>query len=76
MGGKAAMLYSLLHPTSVDRLVVLDIAPVSYAHNHDDRFEAMKSVPLDKITSKQEAAKYLAKYFPSKPGKQWHFVQN
>jgi pimeloyl-ACP methyl ester carboxylesterase len=30
MGGKTAMLLSLLHPSIVEKLVVVDIAPVHY----------------------------------------------
>jgi len=61
MGGKSAIHFALSHPDRVEDLIVFDVAPVNYTHNHDDRFEAMKSVPLDKITSKNEAASYLAK---------------
>src|SRR3970282_637492 len=34
MGGKVAMVNALLHPSLIEKLIVLDIAPVSYVHRY------------------------------------------
>lgn len=46
MGGKVAMTLALSRPELVERLVVVDIAPVPYAQGYDDLIRAMLSVPL------------------------------
>ena len=43
MGGKTAMALALRHPGAVGRLVVVDIAPVSYADTLTPFAEAMRS---------------------------------
>lgn len=35
MGGKAVMEFALRHPHCVDHLFIADVAPVTYAHEHD-----------------------------------------
>ena len=35
MGGKTAMLFSLIYPDLVEKLIVVDILPVSYNKNYD-----------------------------------------
>ena len=66
MGGKTAMLFSLLHPERVSRLIIVDIAPKSYALinesrsiNHHKIIHAMLSLNLNEITSREEAEKEL-----------------
>ena len=46
MGGKAAMVLSLLRPELVARLCIADIAPVAYGHDHSQFINAMKAVDL------------------------------
>jgi esterase len=47
MGGKAAMTLALLYPGLVERLVVVDIAPVAYAgRSHGDYIRAMQEADL------------------------------
>lgn len=46
MGGKVAMTLALSRPELVERLVVVDIAPVPYAQGYDDLIRAMLAVPL------------------------------
>ena len=48
MGGKTAMLMALTHPERVEKLVVVDIAPVKYNHHYDKVFHALQSIELDK----------------------------
>lgn len=47
MGGKTAMTLALLYPGLVERLVVVDIAPVAYAgRSHGDTIRAMQAADL------------------------------
>jgi pimeloyl-ACP methyl ester carboxylesterase len=60
MGGKAAMMLALSHPEAVRRLVVADIAPVPYGHTQIHYIHAMKSLDLNTIERRPEAAAQLA----------------
>ena len=55
LGGKVAMQLALDYPSLVERLVVLDIAPVSYPSRHDNVFNALRSVLTERVTSRGEA---------------------
>lgn len=55
MGGKAAMVLALSRPELVRKLVVLDIAPVGYAHTQMPQIEAMRRVDLATVGSRAEA---------------------
>ncbi|MDX1478517.1 MAG: alpha/beta fold hydrolase [Saprospiraceae bacterium] len=46
MGGKVAMQFALEHPDIVERLVVVDIAPVAYQARHTQVIAAMRSLDL------------------------------
>jgi len=60
MGGKAAMWLALTYPEVVHKLVVVDIAPVSYQHNFSEVLSGFKAVPLQLIKSRQEADEFLS----------------
>lgn len=60
MGGKAAMVLALTRPEILNRLVVLDIAPVTYLHSHLPLVQAMQSIPLSKVKFRAEADRMLA----------------
>ena len=62
MGGKVAMQLALMAPDKVEKLVVVDIAPVAYENESFTPLEAMQAVPLDTITSREEADAALAEY--------------
>lgn len=64
MGGKAAMLLALTRPELVNRLVVADIAPVSYDHSNLPLVSAMRSMDLTGLTSRTEADRRLAVAVP------------
>ena len=50
MGGKAAMMLALRRPERVDRLVVVDVAPVRYEHGSFARYlAAMRALDLDRL---------------------------
>ena len=59
MGGKAAMVLALSQPSSVRRLVVADIAPVSYSHSQAHLIAAMRGVDVASVASRGEARAQL-----------------
>lgn len=60
MGGKAAMTLALSRPELVDRLVVADIAPVTYSHSQQEFIDAMKAVDLSRVGRRSDAEAQLA----------------
>jgi len=60
MGGKVAMQLALTNPEKVNRLIVVDIAPVVYKHNFDEVLMGLYHVPLGSVNSRKEADQYLA----------------
>ena len=46
MGGKAVMMLALLHPENIRRIVICDIAPVTYGHTQQGMINAMRTVPF------------------------------
>ncbi len=61
MGGKTAMTFALQHPDMWDHLVVVDIAPKAYPVHHQQIIDALKSLPVASITSRNEADEMLAR---------------
>ncbi|MFT6074833.1 MAG: pimeloyl-ACP methyl ester carboxylesterase [Yoonia sp.] len=59
MGGKAAMVLALQNPSLVNRMIVADIAPVSYNHTQSGPIAAMRKVDLASITSRSAAKEQL-----------------
>ncbi|MGZ9812215.1 alpha/beta fold hydrolase [Pseudoroseicyclus sp. H15] len=59
MGGKAAMVLALSRPELVRRLVVADIAPVSYGHSQIHVIEAARKLDLAALQSRAEAQEAL-----------------
>lgn len=60
MGGKTAMWLALTRPELVNRLVVADIAPVSYGHSQNHLIAAMRGLDLTGLDSRREADARLA----------------
>jgi pimeloyl-ACP methyl ester carboxylesterase len=52
MGGKVAMLFALQHPNLVHKLIVVDIAPIDYAGEHELILDAMDSLDLKKYNDR------------------------
>ncbi|WP_201154454.1 alpha/beta fold hydrolase [Rhodothalassium salexigens] len=68
MGGKVAAALALTRPDLVARLMVLDIAPVTYGgRGFEVYIDAMRALPLDRIASRQEADANLARAIPDRP---------
>src|ERR1051325_4558561 len=64
MGGKTAMNFAVKNPGLVDKLIIVDIVPKYYVVRHDRLIEGMKAVPLNEITTRQEAEVILSGYEP------------
>src|SRR4051794_11077297 len=66
MGGKIAMLVALRHPELVERLVVVDVAPVPYDHatEFDGYITAMRGVDLDGLERRSQADDALREAVP------------
>ena len=62
MGGKVAMQVALTHSELVDKLVVLDIAPVSYPARHTQIIEALNSVKNADISDRKQADLVMQPY--------------
>jgi len=60
MGGKAAMLLALSRPDLVNRLVVADIAPVSYDHSQNHLISAMRALDVSGLVTRSEADQRLS----------------
>ncbi|MCU7837060.1 MAG: alpha/beta fold hydrolase [gamma proteobacterium symbiont of Taylorina sp.] len=46
MGGKSALWLALKRPELIEKLIIVDIAPVSYSHEFDAVLQGFKSIPL------------------------------
>jgi esterase len=75
MGGKVAMLAALLYPREVDRLVVVDIAPVSSPPTLLAYVRAMRAAHLRSITRRGEVDADLAEAVPD-PAERAFLLQN
>jgi esterase len=60
MGGKVAMIVALTRATAVERLIVVDIAPVAYPVSYLGYVRAMQALDLGAITRRSEADALLA----------------
>lgn len=60
MGGKAAMVLALTRPELVNRLIVADISPVTYAHDQNQNIQSMRSVDLGTVEKRSHAVDQLA----------------
>lgn len=67
MGGKIAMLVALRHPELVDRLCVVDVAPVAYDHHEEFRryLDAMLAMDLGALASRADADAALQDVAPN-----------
>ncbi|MDO4697658.1 MAG: alpha/beta fold hydrolase [Pasteurellaceae bacterium] len=63
MGGKTAMKLAHIAPDLVEKVVVIDIAPVAYPpHRHDNTFAALFAVNAARPESRQQAKAEMAKF--------------
>ena len=59
LGGKVAMRLALTRADQVERLVVVDVAPVAYAHTFGPFVEAMQQVDLAAVHQRADAERQL-----------------
>lgn len=64
MGGKTAMLLALTRPELVEKLVVVDIAPVSYTHTFAPYIRAMRAAPLGSAERRADIEHSMAGVIP------------
>ena len=77
MGGKIAMALALRHPARVERLSVVDVAPVVTAQisNFETFVRGLRSVDLASLTDRESASAQLEPYVPE-PGVRSFLLQN
>ena len=61
LGGKAAMWLALTEPEKVQGFIAVDIAPVTYTHEFDEIFDALRCLDLNNVKNRQEADAQLAR---------------
>lgn len=66
MGGKVAMTLARLAPRRVASLIVADIAPRAYGHDHDNVFAALRRVEDGSPANRREADALLAEHVAEK----------
>ncbi len=66
MGGKTAMQFALDHAAYVDKLIVVDIAPKHYPRHHDAIFDALDSIDLATLVSRNEADAQIKHAIPER----------
>jgi esterase len=66
MGGKTAMALALSHPAQVGRLIVVDIAPLSYADTLTPFAEAMRGADVLAAASRTEVQRRLQNTVPDR----------
>ncbi|MFG6593384.1 alpha/beta fold hydrolase [Sulfitobacter sp. 1A13368] len=83
MGGKAVMMLALTRPDLLRRVIVADIAPVTYGHTQQMFIDAMRGVDLSEVERRSDAEAQLAEagveralqsFFTQSldlPGKRW-----
>jgi esterase len=64
LGGKVAMRLALTRPELIERLVVVDVAPVAYAHSFGPFVEAMRQVDLSAVARRSDADLQLQSSIP------------
>lgn len=77
MGGKAAMVLALRHPSLVQRLCVVDVSPVAYRHISEFRgyVEAMQGLDLESLSRRSEADEAMSESVPN-PAIRGFLLQN
>jgi len=64
MGGKTAMNFALAHPDKIAKLIVVDISPRAYNLEHYTIVEGLNAIPIDTLSSRNEADEILSRYVP------------
>ena len=75
MGGKAAMQLALTAPECVEKLVIADIAPVTYGHTQIPLIDAMAALEVATLKTRRDADAALAASIPE-PGVRAFLLQS
>jgi len=59
LGGKVAMSLALRYPSRVHKMIVADIAPVTYSSQHDAVLAGLGSIDVQQVASRAEVQKLL-----------------
>lgn len=62
MGGKTAMQFAVDQAEAIEKLIVVDIAPIAYPVGHQDIFKALFSINVAALNSRKEAEQQLATF--------------
>jgi esterase len=66
MGGKASMILALSEPGLVERLLVLDIAPIPYDRDYDDYISALRDIDFSNATNRSAIDIQMHERFPDR----------
>ena len=66
MGGKLAMIITLLEPKYVNKVIIADIAPIDYDNDDNQIINSLLDMNLDLIKSRGEADIVLSEYIDQK----------
>jgi len=75
LGGKVVMRLALTRPDLVERLVVVDVAPVAYEHSFAPYIDALRQVDLSEVTRRADAERDLEAAIPD-PAVRSFLLQN
>ena len=75
MGGKTAMWTALTWPERIDKLIVADIAPVTYGDRFAAIFQGLAGLPLAQLRGREEAGRHLSRWVPER-GVRDYLLQN
>ncbi|MBX2904141.1 MAG: alpha/beta fold hydrolase [Chitinophagales bacterium] len=59
MGGKVAMDFAAQYPEMVEKLVVVDVAPVAYDDRHSHIFKALLAIDLSRVAGREDVETQL-----------------
>lgn len=71
MGGKVAMNLAVGHPQKLQKLIVVDIAPKPYDMNNYVVLQGLNAIPIETVTTRQEAEEHLGKFVPESDVRQF-----
>ena len=66
MGGKLAMLITLLRPHYVNNLIIADIAPINYPNDNQNIINALFNLDLNLVRNRNHADELLSNEIESK----------
>ena len=66
MGGKVAMMFTLMHKNLIENLIIVDIAPVKYLLNEKEIVDHLLEIDIENISSRKEAETKLDKKLKNK----------